>query len=432
MPEIILPYGKKSFTLNMDDSRILTVVKANASDIPEASQDEAVLSALAHPIASPQLAEILKPDEKICLIAPDITRLWESTFVSTPILLDAINKCGIPDEDITILCACGTHRAMTEAEHEELLGKDVVKRARIIDHQCADGKDLKFMGKTSRGTEVYFNRHAAEADKIITLCGVVYHFLAGFGGGGKMLLPGIAGCETIQQNHELALNKGFGSGVNPEVRSGNLTSSNPFHADIVEAASLLPPAFAMNVVVNDKFHIIKAFAGDWKQSHIEACRLVEKIDGVKIPEKSDFVIASAGGAPKDINLYQGVKLLSNALAAARPGAAIILVAQFSEGFGNPDTKKMICGLKDMNSREKSLRENFSIGAFAGFLFAEAAEQYNLILVTEMPGHDFAATKAKVVSKLDDALHIAAKELPDDARAIIMPHGATTLPLPDKQ
>lgn len=431
MAEITLPYGDKSFTLNLDDSKIMLVVKANAPDVPNMSQEEAVREALANPVDSPPLSAILKKGEKVCLIAPDITRLWQSPFVSAPILLEEMNKCGVEDKDIFILCACGTHRRQTPEEHARLLGAEVVKRVKVYDHQCADKADLRFMGTTSRGTPVYFDRRAAEADKIVSMCGVVYHFLAGFGGGGKMLLPGVSGCETIQHNHELALNSGFGSGANPEVRSGNLSSSNPFHADIAEAASMLPPSFSLNVVVNDKFEIIKAFAGDWQKAHLRACELVRDMDGVEIPEKSNFVIASAGGTPKDINLYQGVKLLSNALAAAKAGATIILAAEFSEGFGNEDTKTQICDFKDMNSREKALRGSFSIGAYAGFLFAEAADQYNLILVTEMPASDFSATKARVAPNLREALELAEKDLKPGARAVIMPHGATTLPMPKK-
>lgn len=155
------------------------------------------------------------------------------------------------------------------------------------------------------------------------------------------------------------------------------------------------------------------------------------MDGVKIPEKSDLVIASAGGSPKDINLYQGIKLLSNAMAAARPGATIILVAQFPEGFGNKDCETFIRDFTDMKAREKALRDKFSIGAFSGFLFAEACEKYNLILVSEMPAKDFANTKAHPVASLDEALKLAKSFVPANARAVVMPHGATTLPKPVK-
>lgn len=431
MAKIKMPYGQDGFTLDLDDSRIMTVVRAHNPDIPHVSQAQAVRDAIGAPICSPKLEDILHPGEKVCLIVPDITRLWESTFVSTPLLLDAINRCGIKDEDITILCANGTHRKMTDEEHRKLLGDEIVRRFKIVDHQCEDKDDLKFIGTTSRKTPVYFNRHACEADKIITSCGIVYHFLAGFGGGGKMLLPGIAGGETIQHNHELALNPGFGEGGNPNVHAGNISQSNPLRSDINEAAAMLAPCFSLNVVVDDRFHIIQAFAGDWLKAHEEGCRLVAEMDGVPIPEKADLVIASAGGSPKDINLYQGIKLLSNALAAAKPGATVILLAQFPEGFGNSDCEAFIRNYTDLKAREKALREKFSIGAYSGFLFAEACEKYNLILVSDMPAKDFANTKCHAVASLDEAMKLAAKFAPTDAKAVVMPHGATTLPIPEK-
>lgn len=434
MTAINLPYGAQSFTLVLPEEEILAVVKANPSGLAPATSAAAVKEALARPIDSPPLGEVVKAGEKICLLVPDITRLWESTFISAPIIARALNGAGIKDEDITVLCATGTHRKMTKEEHERLLGKDLVKRLKIVDHQCGDESGMADMGKTSRGTPVKFNRVAVEADKLISLCGVVYHFLAGFGGGGKMLLPGVAACETIQANHELALLPGMGSGLNPEVRAGNLTASNPFHADIEEAAAMCPPDFSVNVAVNDKFEIIRAFAGNWLTAHAEACRLVAKMDQVDVPRKSGLLIASAGGMPKDINLYQSVKLLSNSMAAAKEGGTIILLAQCGEGFGNEDTARQIKDMKSMEQREKALRGSFSIGAFAGFLCAEASEKYNIILVSDMAPADYANTKIHAVATLDEALaktrELNGGKLPD--AAIVMPHGATTLPRPIKQ
>ena len=208
-----------------------------------------------------------------------------------------------------------------------------------------------------------------------------------------------------------------------------MADSNIFHADIFEAASMARPCFGLNVVVNDDYRIIKAFAGDWIQSHAAACRLVDSMEGVTIPERTPLVVASAGGYPKDINLYQTIKLLSNALSAVQPGGTMILLSRCSEGFGNPDVETQICAYSDMQAREKALRDTFSIGSYVGFLFAEAAEKQNLILVTDMDAALFGKTKMHVCHTLDEALdkarHFLGQEL--DVRTIIMPHGASTLP-----
>ena len=337
MSEHTLHYGDISWTMPVADKNLAAVLESNPVSLPVMEPDQAVREALRHPIGSPCLKDIVNPGEKICLLVPDVTRLWQSPAVYVHVMVEELNACGIPDSDILIVTATGTHRAHMGDEQARLLGEDICRRIRVIDHDCRDTAHLVHVGDTSRGTPVWFNSYAMACDKIIITCGVVYHFLAGFGGGGKMLLPGIAGYETIQRHHKQALNPGFGNGTNADVRSANMADTNIFHADIFEAAAMARPCFGLNVVVNDDYRIIKAFAGDWVQSHAAACRLVDSMEGVTIPERTPLVVASAGGYPKDINLYQTIKLLSNALSAVQPGGTMILLSRCSEGFGNPDT-----------------------------------------------------------------------------------------------
>ena len=355
MSEHTLHYCDISWTMPVADKNLAAVLESNPVSLPVMEPDQAVREALRHPIGSPCLKDIVNPGEKICLLVPDVTRLWQSPAVYVHVMVEELNACGIPDSDILIVTATGTHRAHMGDEQARLLGEDICRRIRVIDHDCRDTAHLVHVGDTSRGTPVWFNSYAMACDKIIITCGVVYHFLAGFGGGGKMLLPGIAGYETIQRHHKQALNPGFGNGTNADVRSANMADTNIFHADIFEAAAMARPCFGLNVVVNDDYRIIKAFAGDWVQSHAAACRLVDSMEGVTIPERTPLVVASAGGYPKDINLYQTIKLLSNALSAVQPGGTMILLSRCSEGFGNPDVETQICAYSDMQAREKALR-----------------------------------------------------------------------------
>ena len=319
MSEHTLHYGDISWTMPMADKNLAAVLESNPVSLPVMEPDQAVREALRHPIGSPCLKDIVSPGEKDRLLVPDVTRLWQSPAVYVHVMVEELNACGIPDSDILIVTATGTHRAHVGDEQARLLGEDICRRIRVVDHDCRDTAHLVHVGDTSRGTPVWFNSYAMACDKIIITCGVVYHFLAGFGGGGKMLLPGIAGYETIQRHHKQALNPGFGNGTNADVRSANMADSNIFHADIFEAAAMARPCFGLNVVVNDDYRILKAFAGDWVQSHAAACRLVDSMEGVTIHERTPLVVASAGGYPKDINLYQTIKLLSNALSAVQPG-----------------------------------------------------------------------------------------------------------------
>ena len=427
-----MKYSDTEFAVSLDPGQVVAEVHANAVSLPKRAVREHIEYALDHPIGAGPIEEAVKPGEKVCIIISDTTRRWQQPSTYLPVLVERLNKAGIPDEDMLILCATGTHRKQTEEEHISLVGEDLYRRIRFIDHQCDDKEHLTYMGTTSRGTPVWLDSYAMACDKIILTGGVVYHFLAGFGGGRKSIVPGIAGRETINTNHNNALNKGLGSGSNPRACNGNMTDSNPFHSDLMECAAFAKPAYLLNVVVDDNYQIVGAFAGDWRAAHAAATKLVQQLDGVPTPRRTQLVIASAGGYPKDINLYQTSKTLSNALAAVAPGGTMILLSECREGFGDPDCEAQICNYDTMADREKDLRANFSIGGFVGFLFAETSENYHLILVTDLPRERFARTKIQVARTLDEALALAAAcngGSLDGVETTLMPHGGSTFPLP---
>ena len=188
------------------------------------------------------------------------------------------------------------------------------------------------------------------------------------------------------------------------------------------------PTFLLNVVVDDDQKIISAFAGNWRTAHQAACDLVDAMYGVTIHERTPMVIASAGGYPKDLNFYQTIKTLCNALAAVEDGGTIILVTRSEEGFGSEDCRRFIADYPTMLEREKALRADFSIGAFIGYLFAENAETHHMIVVTGIPQEEFGTAKVHVVSTLDEALELARKlNGGRDLRTTLLPHGANTLP-----
>ena len=189
------------------------------------------------------------------------------------------------------------------------------------------------------------------------------------------------------------------------------------------------PTFLLNVVVDDNQQIISAFAGNWITAHEAACDLVNRMYGVAAREKTPMVIASAGGYPKDLNFYQTSKTLCNALEVVEDGGTIILVSKSNEGFGSEDTRRQLADYATMMDREKALREDFSIGAFIGYLFAENAEKYHVIAVTDMAQEAFGTAKIHVVRTLDEALALS-RELNGgkDLRATLLPHGANTLPI----
>ena len=307
-----MKYGQTEFEVHLPPELIAAELEPNQVDLPQRTTAEHIRWALDHPIDSAPLKELVKAGDKVCVVISDVTRRWQAPDTYLPILIGELEAAGVRDEDILILSATGTHRRQTEEEHIGLVTKPVYDRIRVEDHVCTDQDNLAYVGTTSRGTPVWLDKRALACDKIILTGGVVYHFMAGFGGGRKSILPGIAGRETIMKNHNLALNPGIGSGSNPNVRSANMNAANPVHADMMEACSMVRPTFLLNVVVNDEQEIIAAFAGNWVTAHRAACDLVDRMYGVPVKEKTPLVIASAGGYPKDLNFYQTIKTLSNA------------------------------------------------------------------------------------------------------------------------
>ena len=283
--------GEAEFEVRLPQELIAAELEPNRLDLPRRTPAEHIRWALDHPIDSAPLKELVKPGEKVCLVISDVTRRWQSPETYIPILVAELESAGIRDEDILIISATGTHRRQTPEEHKGMVTEAVYDRIQVVDHQCTDQENLAYVGTTTRGTPVWLDKRALECDKIILTGGVVYHFMAGFGGGRKSILPGIAGRETIMKNHNLALNPGLGHGSNPNVRSANMNASNPVHEDMMEACSLANPAFLVNVVVNDDQQIIAAFAGNWVTAHQAACDLVDRMYGVPVREKTPQVIA---------------------------------------------------------------------------------------------------------------------------------------------
>jgi nickel-dependent lactate racemase len=424
-----MKYGTEEFAVHLAPEQIAAELEANRVDLPQEPAERLVRRALANPIDSRPLGKIVHPGETVCIIISDVTRRWQSPEIYIPLLVEELEKAGVQDRDMLILSATGTHRPQTKEEHIGLVTEAVYNRIRVEDHQCDDVDNLLFAGITTRDTPVWLDKRAVNCDRIILTGGVVYHFMAGYGGGRKSILPGIAGRETIMKNHSLALNAGLGSGSNPQVRSANLSDANPVHADMVEACAMVKPDFLLNVVVDDNQKIVGAFAGDWRTAHRAACFLVDRMYGVAVHEKTPLVIASAGGFPKDLNFYQTVKTLCNAVAVAEDGGTVILVTRSDEGFGSAECEKQIAGYATMEEREKALRADFSIGAYIGYLFAECAEKYHLIAVTGIPQSQFGTANIHAVSTLDEALNLAWQLNGGrrDLRATLLPHGANTLP-----
>lgn len=421
-----MKYGTSELEFEIKDENLIQEVQSNKYEVNK-TEDEIILDALENPIGSDRLKNLVHPGETVCIVIPDSTRAWQKSSLYLWRVVEELNNGGIEDKDITFISATGTHRKQTEEEHEMLIGSELAKRFKVIDHDCFNNENLTFLGETSQGTPVWVNKKALECDHIVITGAIIFHFLVGWSGGKKTILPGISGYKTIMANHGLSLGKNIGDGTNPFIRSGNIIN-NPIHKDMVEAAEFVKPTFMFNVIMGADGNITGAVAGDYLKAHAVGRELVDKIDGVKIKEKADLVIASAGGYPKDINLYQSIKTIINAREAAVDGGSIILISECREGFGEiKDIQDIILNFDTLLDREKDLRSNYTISKFVGYYTCETAEKFDLIFVSSIDPDMLKKANIKVVKTLDEALNLVYKKRGDNLKTILMPHGANTLP-----
>lgn len=412
-----LKYGHDQVHFSLDPS--LVGVELKIRDYPVLTDPvAAVKEAIHNPIQSNSLREIVKPGEKVVFVVNDSTRVANS-YVFMPVLLDELNTIGVSDRDMSIIFALGTHRAMGEAEMIKAVGGDVAKRVQLYNPDCRDNTQYVYFGTTSRGTKVFFHKLVAEADHVICTGSVLHHFFAGFGGGRKALLPGVAAYETIRQNHRLMLD--------PNAVIGKL-SGNPVYEDQIEGAAMCQPSFLLNVVLNEKKEFLKIFAGDFIAAHLEACRFVDQIYGVTIDKPADLVIASCGGYPKDINVYQLQKTMNNAWRAVRQGGVVIILGECEEGSGSTIYEKMMQECPTPERIKERIWENFQIGAHKAYAVTRLMKKAQFILVSGL-NSDFARMLLFTPAQdINEALKRAYTIVGSNPRIILMPHGSLTVPM----
>ena len=422
-----LPFGKETQALTLPAAWDADTLESS-HPFEKLSFEDMVRRSLENPIASPRLKDTVSPGQKICIVFSDITRSWQQTGRYLPLIVEELEAGGIKAEDITLLCALGTHRTHTEDEKKALAGS-LYGRCRFIDHDCDDEANLVSLGTTSRGTAVEINRAAVECDQLIITGGIVFHLMAGYSGGRKSVLPGISSRKTIMANHALSLHPEKGKGSHPDIGCDKL-ENNPLHKDLEEAIDLLKPSFLVNIVpgMGDPGAVV---SGHYRKAHEAGCALLREFFLIPIPEERDIVIASAGGFPGDINFYQTVKSMINGCQALKPGGTLILAARCHEGLGNPLMEEMIADYPDMAAREAFLRANYTIGRFIAYYGCELASRYRVLLVSDMDEPSLVKADIRNFRTLQEALDsLDQKEKGEKQKAWIIPDASHSFPALD--
>lgn len=387
--KVRFPYGRGELAVELPDEKLVGVCAPR--EMPGVADLRAeVERALAAPIDSRPLRELARGRRTAAIVVDDVTRSVPNPELLPPVV-DELRRGGIAPSDVTVVVATGLHRPLSRAELDATLGG---LRLRIVNHDAENQAGLVPLGTTSLGQEIRVNRSFAAADLAILVGDVEYHQFCGYGGGAKSVYPGIADAESIRHNHSMMEVEGAGPGR---------WKDNPVRQEIEEVGRMAGVDFSLSVVMNSRKQVVRAVAGSVADSFLAATRTVDEMYRIEIPEVVDLVIASAGGHPKDLNLYQAQKAVAAGRRIVRRGGTIALIAECPEGHGSELFDRWMNEANSLHEIAERLRASFVMGGHKAYQFARDIAWAEVCLLSALPPGQ---VRAYFMSPLADAGDLA--------------------------
>jgi nickel-dependent lactate racemase len=412
-----LPYGRAFVPVNIPDGISVDVILPPEVE-PSADGETLINQALDHPVDGLTL-DSFRGAKSAAIAINDKTRPVKHEIILPP-LLKRLELIGIPKEKIQLMIATGTHTPMPAEEFSKILPADILARYPVYSHNCDDTQQLVDRGMTPSGTPVFVNKRYFEADLKIVVGNIEPHHFMGFSGGNKSASIGVTGRNTINRNHSML--------VNPACHLGAY-ETNPMRMDVEEIGDKIGVQFALNVIPNREKRIIYAFSGNPREVMKTGIRFSREVCQVPIRQTYDVVIASGGGYPKDINLYQSQKAITHSSLITRDGGSVILAAECIEGSGSAGFERFMNGITSYQQVfEKFSQLGFEIGPHKAFQLARDAARIGIYLVSTMPDEKtrwFMMTPAK---SPDEALQNVLREHPEIRTIAILPRATNTIPV----
>ncbi|MCS7461285.1 nickel-dependent lactate racemase [Paenibacillus doosanensis] len=413
-----LQYGRGQLQVEVPDTA--TVIEpVHLGRLPD--EKEAVLNALRQPIGAVRpLRDMVKRTDKVVIVISDITRPTPNHKL-VPWLLEELAH--VPAEQFVIINGTGTHRDQTREEFVRMLGEDVVRRVRVINHHCHEKAELVNLGQCSFGCDVYLNKEYAEADFRIVTGFIEPHFFAGFSGGPKGIMPGIAGIETIMTFHNARM-------IGDPLATWGTMTGNPLQQMAGEVNRMCPADFMLNVTLNKDKEITGVFAGELFEAHAAGCAFVQKHAMAPVPARFDVVITSNSGYPLDQNLYQAVKGISAAHKIVKQGGAIICAAECSDGIPNHGNYAEILQLR---KTPREILQLINEGAFQKFDQWQVQKQAvvqvwaDVHVLSSLPDEDIRKAMFTPVHDIESLLIRLGQRYGSDMSVAVLPLGPLTIP-----
>jgi len=412
MRRIELPYGEGTRMVEVPEDKLVGVYQPDyLPALPD--MEAALLSALENPTGGNNLAGLASPEKSVAVLVDDITRTVPTSRI-LEIFLPYLERLGFNLDRITVICAVGAHRALTEQELQRLLGR-YSGRLRVINHDPDDEQSLVVLGTTSLGTELMINRVFHESDVKLIICDTEYHQFCGYGGGAKSVLPGISDRTSIEICHS----RFEAPGAEPGKIQGN-----PVREEIDETGRMAGIDLILNVILNDRKEIVRVFAGDVFEAFVAGARIVDRMYRVTLRKRVDTAIVSAGGWPKDINLYQAQKAIESGVRIVREGGKIVLLAECREGAGSKLFHQWMTQEKDLDTIIGKIRERFILGAHKAFQFARELKWADVFLYSSMDPDLIERYYMHPLRAFEQIEAIVAQS----ESIVILPQATTTLPV----
>lgn len=417
---IQLDYGEHGLWVTLPDKLDIEVIQA-PSRLGLLDEQAAILEAMRKPIGLSPLRQLVRPKDSVAIVFSDMTRPMPNSKV-LPLLLEEVSH--VDRSQIVLINALGTHQPITEDELESMVGCEVTRNYRVLQHDSRDKSKLVYLGKSSLGNPIWINSSYMNASVKILTGLIEPHDFAGFSGGPKAVLPGIAGEASILGNHKASM---VG---HPKARWG-ITTGNPVWEEMLEVATRTKPTFLLNVCLNRAKEIMRVFGGDVKKAHSAGVEFMKKAAMVQVNDMYDIVIASSAGYPLDLNLYQSVKGMSAAAQIVKQGGSIILAAECRDGI--PDygdfgrILKMAHSpqalLQIINEDDFQIRDQWSAQVQA--LAQLKADIY--IRSTYLTDEEIQSALLKPCQSIEETLEHLLVVYGQAARIAVLPEGPHTIP-----
>ncbi len=416
---IHLAYGKEGLDIIVPDENLVKVMTMHSAQ-PLAYPDHEVGRSLQHPKGGPPLAQLAATAKTACVVICDITRPVPNKIL-LPHICKELEQNGIARDNITVLVATGLHRPSKPEELDIMVGSEIQKNYRVIDHHARLMEEQKFLGTTPHGTPVYIDKEYCNADLKITTGFIEPHLMAGFSGGRKMVAPGCAGEETIKVLHSPHFLE------NPMCREGSI-EGNPLHHELLEIARMAGHDFIVNVAMNESGKITGVFAGDPVHAHKVGVAHVRESVRSTAPEPVDIVITTSAGYPLDLTFYQAVKGMTAALPIVKKGGMLIIAAECAEGLGSEEFCEMATKFQSANSFLETILSNpVILDQWQLEECAKAARKADVVLVSSgIPAASLDKLFIRSCGSVEKALQQGFEKYGPHASVAVIPKGPYTL------